>query len=428
MRVAAIAFWLFRHASLGSAQSPNQAISIDREAEASFLDASHAVRNGLMRREIPADGRTGDGGAGHRHHGKTGRRYKAAVKRRKVQRKAKRMFKEMDMDKDGVVSMAEVEEKVHRSGVRQPQNFHDMLLKLDLDNSGVLDFKEFKKALFNFYHVRTTRSHQGGHSRHHRKRSNAHPVLAQLHSAGPSEESVPRKASKAEHLDRHKQGMQYQENKEKDYAEFIDTSGKVHVTTKTKTHTGGNKVSCGGHVAISCAACTTTAFDGSTTTDHGAEWCNGDCVYSSGACHDSGTVVADTNVVSQGYATTEMPDLLNPNLTSADNRTINAAAEAAIREENMEAAENERKQEEDMQGKKFSMKKFWLIMVITMSVILGLCAICSLVAVAYLCMKGDGKKEPAEEGKEEGEEAEEAEEAEEDEEAEADDGATDADA
>jgi len=154
-------------------------------------------------------------------------------------------------------------------------------------------------------------------------------------------------------------------------------------------------VTCGGHKAPSCAECPTTDSTGQTVFDHGVEWCHGDCVYADSKCHRVGTITVSNNA-SQGSAipyssTTEVPDILNPNITTDDNKVINEAASASIREENMEAVEKMRAEEEAREAKKFTWGKFWLIVTVTFSVILGVCAIVSVVAFfVFYCMATPG--------------------------------------
>merc|ERR1719498_1286676 len=83
-----------------------------------------------------------------------------------------------------------------------------------------------------------------------------------------------------------------------------------------------------------------------------------------------------------------MPDLVNPNITAYDTQVIDRAAAEAIREGNLEAAEEQKKEEEAAEAKKFSWSKFWLIVIITFSVILGICALVSIIAVVVLCCMG----------------------------------------
>jgi hypothetical protein len=152
-------------------------------------------------------------------------------------------------------------------------------------------------------------------------------------------------------------------------------------------------VTCGGHKAPTCAACVSTDSEGRTVFDHGSEWCHGDCVYHPNKCHKSGTVVVDgtSKGVARGYDTTPLPDLLNPVLSADDQRTIDNAAEAAVREENIEAAQTARDEEEAIESKKFSWSKFWLITCVTISVILGICACVSVcVLVVYFFMPTPG--------------------------------------
>lgn len=204
------------------------------------------------------------------------------------------------------------------------------------------------------------------------------------------------------------QGMQHQDKMAKGHAEFIDTSGQMHATHKL-----GN-VDCGTHTAVSCSACPTTAADGTTTSFQGEDSCTGDCTYSGGACHEAGgssqeafdkMMAAESSGHPLVQVTTQVPDLKNPNMTSYDNETINAAAEAALKEEEREDEAKEHK------GKKFSWRKFWLVVVIIMSVILGICCICSITAICtYQQVAPPAKKVEEVEDEPEGDDAEVAEE------------------
>jgi hypothetical protein len=167
--------------------------------------------------------------------------------------------------------------------------------------------------------------------------------------------------------------------------------------------------SCGGHKAETCEKCPTTNSEGNTVASQGGDWdhsmCNGDCEYNpgDGKCHKKGTMTITGTVAGTAtqWSTSPVPDLLNPNMTQKDDEVVDEAAGAAIKEENIEAAEKQRQEEEDSENKKFSWSKFWLIVIITFSVILGICAIVSVVALVVFCFMGN--QGPAGKDDEEGE-------------------------
>lgn len=176
-----------------------------------------------------------------------------------------------------------------------------------------------------------------------------------------------------------------------------------HIAKHSTLHRHGNasvSVSCGGHTAVSCEACPTTDSTGATVADHRAEWCHGDCVYNpaDSKCHKEGTVtVSGSHTLDQAHTTSPVPDLLNPNHTERDDQVIEAATEAAIREEKLEAKEKEEQKEE---AKKFNWTTFWLIVAITSGVILCVCCISTGVAAFVIYGTNAGKKleeEPADE-------------------------------
>lgn len=176
-----------------------------------------------------------------------------------------------------------------------------------------------------------------------------------------------------------------------EYGEFLEDEGRIQTDKSSKQSLATPWVTCGGHKAPSCQACTTTDSNGQTVFDHGIEWCHGDCQYAQGACHPKGTITVQGTVQGTArayHSTTSLPDLLNPNITAYDAATINNAADSAIREENLEAAEKQRKEEEALEAEKFSWSKFWLVVIISFSVILGICAVVSLIALCVFCLMG----------------------------------------
>mmetsp|Transcript_121115 Transcript_121115/g.376513 ORF Transcript_121115/g.376513 Transcript_121115/m.376513 type:complete len:582 (-) Transcript_121115:20-1765(-) len=56
------------------------------------------------------------------------------------------VFMEMDTNKDGTVSFAELKTALETSGVKLPKNLQQMIVECDLDGSGVLDYTEFLAA------------------------------------------------------------------------------------------------------------------------------------------------------------------------------------------------------------------------------------------------------------------------------------------
>lgn len=184
---------------------------------------------------------------------------------------------------------------------------------------------------------------------------------------------------------------------------------QFHEADVREHRTAGDQVTCGGHKAATCALCPTTDSSGNQVFDHGSEWCNGDCVWHELKCHLKGTVTVTVSGTSAGtasqYGTTPLPDIMNPNITDKDKGIIDKAAGAAIREENVEAAEKQRAEEEDAEAKKFGWGKFWLITIITISVCLGACACVTVIAVCLYYNMGTPTKEVQEDEGEEGEDA-----------------------
>lgn len=93
-------------------------------------------------------------------------------------------------------------------------------------------------------------------------------------------------------------------------------------------------ISCGGHSAITCADCPDKS---GYNTDHGAQWCNGDCKW------DPET----SKCLWRGATAQELTGLKNPNITDFDNKVITRAAEAAVREKAIEADEKVRLKNEE---------------------------------------------------------------------------------
>jgi hypothetical protein len=260
----------------------------------------------------------------------------------------KAMFKALDLNGDGMVTGAELKARM-KKGDFHSKTLNELMSKVQDSDEGYTTYSEFLKAV----HLATDTAL--GH--------------ALLHT------------SKKHHSAVHEHSDQLLE--QGDRADWV---------------------TCGGHKAPSCAVCPMTDSTGQTVFDHGIEWCHGDCVYAGSQCHPLGTITVSGTA--QGSAvpyssTTEIPDILNPNITANDASVINKAAEASIREENMEAAEKMRAEEEAREAKKFSWGKFWLIVTITFSVILGVCALVSIVAFCvfyFMATPGPAGKDEDDEG------------------------------
>jgi len=61
----------------------------------------------------------------------------------------KALFMDMDTNKDGTVSLAELKKALGMSGVQLPDNIAELMTECDLDGSGVLDYTEFLGAVMD---------------------------------------------------------------------------------------------------------------------------------------------------------------------------------------------------------------------------------------------------------------------------------------
>jgi len=59
----------------------------------------------------------------------------------------KSLFMEMDTNRDGTVSLRELQKGMEQSGVKLPNNLQQLMAECDLDGSGVLDYTEFLAAV-----------------------------------------------------------------------------------------------------------------------------------------------------------------------------------------------------------------------------------------------------------------------------------------
>jgi len=269
---------------------------------------------------------------GAEHHHKNHRQHHTDEAETKAHHtdETKAMFSAMDLNEDGLVSAEEVTTSAHKTGSVTPQkDMLKMLRDLDTNGDGGISYAEFLTAAKDVQ----------------KKRVDGHHLAAAVNEH--------RGASELERADQ-----------------------------------VPPPVSCGGHTAPNCASCTTTAEDGGRTFNHLSDWCNGDCVYGTVAgiahkCHEKGTVTIDGTLhgsAAAGQSTSPVPDLLNPALTDEDKRIIEESAREAVRQEQLE---KDGIDQEDMKSsiEKTSLSNFWFIVIISFSVILGLCAITSLVAI-----------------------------------------------
>jgi len=329
-----------------------------------------------------------EGGDGHHHHVHQG--------------KIEAMFNEIDTDGDGEISNHEM--KVFMKEIeghsKIPKDLQDVIKNVEDTRGGGMTFKAFKDAAHVFsstsftmrkvkketarrLHTMKDESDEDKNSPHH----NHHVGSVQKHQhANMDDELLQKKA------------------REDPDGPADDEQAGTDVVGASSTDPADPRaswVSCGGHKAPNCDACTKTDATGATVFDHGGEWCNGDCAYD-GACKVKGTITVNGTVPGEalGYSTSAAPDLLNPEMTPEDTAAVNTAAEDAIKEENIEAADKTKKEEEEAEDAKFSMGKFWLLVIVIFSVILGVCAIISVVALIVFCLMANpgpppGKDEAA---------------------------------
>lgn len=261
----------------------------------------------------------------------------------------KAMFKSLDGNEDGLVTATEIEASARKINSPTPKGLKGMLADIDTNGDGAISYAEFQTAAKDA--SRHNSEHQHEHV-HHRMNINQHEPASDLQRA--DQDPIP-------------------------------TAESTHVT-------------CGGHKAPTCKLCPTTDDKGESVFDHGHEWCHGDCVYHQGECHDEGTITVDGTVhVSQGHSTTPIPDLLNEAITPEDKEIIQKAAADAVVEEQKEKDLKEEEEKDAVEDEKFQWRKFWLVVIICISVVLGICAIVSIVAVVVLCFMNKPELPPSKE-------------------------------
>jgi len=253
---------------------------------------------------------------------------------------AQAMFIALDLNGDGLVSGHEIKVSMKQAKFAIPQTLHNIMGDVDDTADGGISFAQFHGA---------AKIAEEKHALHLQETHRHHPDVVEQ---------------------------------------------KAKIATQTPVTTESAWVTCGGSKAPTCDACPKTDADGQTVFDHGSEWCNADCSFSGGKClpkgsvTGSGTSQGSSKADSEGHSSTAVSDLLVKEITPMDAEVINNAAGDAIKEEIVEASEKEQKQQEAEEAKKFSWGKFWLVVIITFSVILGICAIVSIVSLVVFCLMG----------------------------------------
>lgn len=350
-------------------------------AEEVMLTASgslHRQSSSMVRRQHGHQ--DSEGGEGHHHHVHHG--------------KVEAMFAEIDKDGDGELSNHEM--KVFMNEVqghsKVPKDLHDIIKGLDDSHGGGMTLTAFKDAAHVFLSTELTmqkvkkeaakRLHQMSESDEDKHSPHHNHHLGNIH--------------KHQHENVDDELLQKKAQEDPDDPAADDAAAGGTPASTDPADPKASWVSCGGHKAPNCDACTKTDATGSTVFDHGGEWCHGDCAYD-GACKVKGTISVNGTVQGEalGYSTSPAPDLLNPEMTPEDTAAVNTAAEDAIKEENIESADKTKKEEEAAEDAKFSMGKFWLLVIVVFSVMLGVCAIVSVVALVVFCLMANPGPPPA---------------------------------
>jgi hypothetical protein len=318
------------------------------------------------------------------------------------QHNVKALFQAIDLNGDGKISQDEID-NVAKMFAESPddvrkrgQHITNLVVEDTDDNDdGAIDYDEFVSSMHRRAPSRARQEHHshstGAHHRNHNKQ--------QAKSAAEEIQAKPYYSKVEEHVPIE-----------------IETEEGFSQGSLSQLSDGNDPVlavSCGGHRAPDCAQCP-TYYQGDIHTSMGPDYCHHDCRWCSsggtagvcinnqtGVCASEGTISNDASTMPD--LVKKQPDLLDPNMTARDENIVNDAAAAAIKEENLEAASRQRAEEEAAEEKKFSWSKFWLIVIITFSVILGICAIVSVVALVVFCCMGvteNAPKELADEGEE----------------------------
>jgi len=172
--------------------------------------------------------------------------------------------------------------------------------------------------------------------------------------------------------------------------------------TSISVAVGSGLVSCGGHRATRCRLCTVIdPATGLEVGDKGPDWCHGDCKYYDGECHKLTTYNLQVNRTKrenwdghkEGATTTVgIPDLLNPDITDADRKLMDEAADRSIQEAEYEAQMRLAKEKKLEEEKKDKLQKVLYGAIMSASAILACCAIGSLVALCKYIRGGKSKK------------------------------------
>lgn len=307
----------------------------------------------------------------------------------------KASFALMDLDGDGVVTGAELKAAVKQRHLHHPKALDAMLDRISDKSLHTTSFEEFRHAVHK---------------------------VAQYQKLHHSPKEL--KESKSHNHVKHQANHHHKEHTHHHHKHHGQSAahGKVHELLEAHEETDNGKVvtsseiSCGGNDAATCAACTEHTKADGTIEDKGSEFCNGDCMWEatqpqfSPKCIPSALSAGAGTGVAHGET---VADILNSTITAKDEAIIDRAAEQAIKEENLEAGEKQAKEEKAAEDGKFSWGKFWLIVIITFSVILGICAISSIVVLGVFMFTGAPGKDVGDEaegftegeGEGEGEEA-----------------------
>lgn len=169
--------------------------------------------------------------------------------------------------------------------------------------------------------------------------------------------------------------------------ELLERQTDTEITT-----TVAPPISCGGHTAPRCRLCTVIdPHTGLETMDRGPDWCHGDCTYYDQECHTltSYNLKVKRDSSEEGATTTQhVPDLLNPEITDADRKLMDDAADRSIQEADYEAKMRLALQKKEEEAAKDKMNKFLYAVIMSAATMLFCCAIVS----CFMLCRFTGKK------------------------------------
>lgn len=301
---------------------------------------------------------------------------------------SKAMFRAMDLDSNGLITLAEIQKNMRDTHSPIPKDLESLVGDIDANGDGSIDYSEFVASARGRGVESDKETSEGAEKASlDKKDSQVHRHHARRHHRHGEKPSHSKLAAAPDSRQHMREGRA--QVKQEELLEDASATGRhAEEPTDDDTAEGGTPaptgVTCGGHRAANCAACPTTNSAGHTVFDHGSEWCHGDCQYHEGACKAGGEVAAEPAVANDAGSAEPVPDLMNPAMTPADKEVANEAAADAIKEQTIEKKEKEKAKNEEKDG--FDMGKFWLVVIIIFSVILGICAIVSLIALAVFCL------------------------------------------